>query len=115
MRKGEHLHLDVELAAGLIASLDVQDGQLIVEGLLGVEGIEQVEGLKAVGGRRVQDTIQHVDQDGPSLVAAEDVFEGVIDFGIDVQDHPGTSLRPGKGAPWVKVGGKDPASKHNEA
>ncbi len=36
---GQHLHFDIELPAGLIACIDVQDGQLVVERLLGLKGL----------------------------------------------------------------------------
>src|SRR5205807_9274804 len=41
--KSEDLHFDVELPAGLVAGLDVQDRQLVVKGLLGIKGIQQFD------------------------------------------------------------------------
>jgi hypothetical protein len=40
---GQELHLDVELPAALVAGLDVQDGQLVVQMVLVVEGVEQLQ------------------------------------------------------------------------
>jgi hypothetical protein len=40
---GEHLHFDVELSPGLIAGLDIQDRQLVVQGRFRIERIEKLD------------------------------------------------------------------------
>jgi len=51
--RSEHLHLHVELPAGLIARLDVQNRQLVVECFLRIERIEQLEFPNFAAGGRI--------------------------------------------------------------
>ena len=95
MAMREHLHLDVELPAALIAGLDVQDRQLVVQRLLGIEGIEQVDVANVVAGGRLQDLVDHIDQQRPRGRASEEMFERVVHLGIDFQEHRGLSARHG--------------------
>ncbi len=84
---GQHLHLDIELPAGLIACIEVQDGQLVVERLLGIKRIEQLELQDVKAGGRIQDTVHDADEDGTRRLSAQQVLEGVVYRGIDAQNH----------------------------
>jgi hypothetical protein len=57
--------------SGLIAGLDIQNGELIVEGFLGVEGIQELEVLDATAWTTVQDVVEQVDQQGTRRIASE--------------------------------------------
>ena len=50
----QHLHFHVEQPAGLVAGLDVQDGELVLSGFLEIEGIEQLDVLDSVAGARMK-------------------------------------------------------------
>jgi hypothetical protein len=85
--KSQHLHLDVELPPGLVTSLDVQNGELVIQGFLGIEGVEQLDVLDLLAWDRIKDLVNHIDEDGPRGFSAQEVLEGVIHLGIDAQDH----------------------------
>ena len=58
----QHLHFDVELSAGGVAGLDVQDTQLIVERFLVVERIQNFDGGHDTCRRKSEHRVEQVDQ-----------------------------------------------------
>jgi hypothetical protein len=61
IRKGEHLHLDIEPPSGLIAGLNVENRELVVLGFLEIERVQKLNFLDFLPGWRRQDAVQHVD------------------------------------------------------
>jgi len=59
----------------LIARLDVEDRQLVVERLLRVEGIEQIDVLNVVARRRIQHLLGEVDEQRAGGLAPEEVLD----------------------------------------
>jgi hypothetical protein len=62
---------------------------------LGLKGLSSSMPRILVAWRRVQDAIQEIYQDGTGYLSAEEVFEGVIELGIDVEDHGSFSAGSG--------------------
>src|SRR5262249_22748997 len=85
--KSQHLHFNIEMPAGLVAGLDVQDGQLVIQGFLGIERIEQLQVLDAVCERRHEHAVQEADENGAGAVPTEEMLEGVINGGSDSEYH----------------------------
>jgi hypothetical protein len=92
-RRLANLHLDIELPAGLIACLDIQDGELVIFRFLRIEGIQQVNVANLMAGRPVQDAVHQVNQNGTRDLSAEQVLECVIHLGVDFHDHESISLK----------------------
>src|SRR5262249_19108316 len=83
---------DVELPPTLIAGLDVQDRQLVVEAILVIERVEQLQVHNALGSGRLEHRVEQVDRQEPIRFAAEEPLEDVIDLGINPRHHDRSSL-----------------------
>ena len=73
-----------------MTSLDIQNGQFVVQSFLGIEGIEQLDVTDVAARGRAQDAVEHVHQDRSGCISTKEVFKGVINLGIE---RRGSSLR----------------------
>jgi hypothetical protein len=80
---GEELDFDLVQAAELVARLDVDDAEFVVEEFLVVVGVEDFDFGDGGGERRAEDGVEEVDQQGAVGLRAEQGLEDAVDLGVD--------------------------------
>jgi hypothetical protein len=108
----QELDLDLKEPAGRIASLHVDDGELVVERLALVVGIEDLDVRDRRAQIRGEHRVEEMDEQVALVVGPEEGLEDAVNLGIDGTVHARSLKQPGdvdKACLWPAQYTKRPA------
>src|SRR4051794_2213416 len=83
----QHLHFNIELPAGLVTRLDIENRQFVVQKFLGIEGIEQLNRLDFMSRWRTKHLVNHVNEDRNCAFPSEKMLECIIYCRVNAKIH----------------------------
>ena len=100
----EQLHFHEILATRLVACLDVEDRQAVVNGILMTERIQNLHVANGVCERTLDDRIQQMPEYVPAVLAAKHPLERIVHLRIDSRSRAlATPLRHPKPVPLLSL------------
>ncbi len=87
LREDQELDLHLKHPAGRVAGFDVDDGELVVEGLALVVGVEDIDLGDGCFEILREQGVEEVDEQIAPVVGPEQGFEDAVDLGVDGAVH----------------------------